>query len=108
MIAWGSARSGAPAYHPWEAENMLLLAVSPPTVAIFWLASREKPLYSKRYFETRSDGVFRSDYTPGFREYIEALDKEVRMRFTIGLPGVRIAARRPQCSPGAVHLRRAG
>lgn len=63
---------------------MLLLIVFAATVAVFWFASKEKPLYTKTYFQTRSSGVFKTDYAMGFREYIEALDKEVRMRFTIG------------------------
>jgi hypothetical protein len=63
---------------------MITLAICAATVAVFWLASREKPLYTKTYFQTRSGGVFRTDYATGFREYVDALDKEVRMRFTIG------------------------
>ena len=63
---------------------MALLIVIIATVAIFWLSSREKPLYSKTYFQTRSFGVFKTDFEKGFREYVTALDNDVRMRFTVG------------------------
>lgn len=51
---------------------------------LVWLASRERPLYTKAYFQTRSDGVFRTDYAPGFKEYLEGVDKEVAARFAVG------------------------
>jgi hypothetical protein len=58
---------------------MLWLVVA-ATAALLWLALKEKPQYRKAYFRTRSDGVFKTDYSPGFREYLEAIDKEVPAR----------------------------
>jgi hypothetical protein len=64
--------------------QMLLLVVAAATIAIFWRAAREKPQYSKIYYETRSSGVFRTEYAPGFEEYLEHVEKEVSARFTVG------------------------
>jgi len=62
---------------------MLFLVVA-ATVALFWLGSREKPQYSKTYFRTRSDGVFKTEYALGFDDYIEHVRQEVGGRFTVG------------------------
>ena len=45
---------------------MLVLVVAAATIALFLLASREKPQYSKTYFRARSGGVFKTEYAPGF------------------------------------------
>lgn len=63
---------------------MILLVVAAVTVALFWLGSREKPQYSKTYLRTRSDGVFKTEYAPGFDEYITHVKHEVAARFTVG------------------------
>jgi len=47
---------------------MLLLVVVAVTIAIFWRAAREKPQYCKTYYDTRSSGVFRTEYAPGFED----------------------------------------
>lgn len=62
----------------------MLWIVVAVTAALLWLASKEKPQYRKAYFRTRANGVFRTDYSPGFREYLEYIDKEVPARFMIG------------------------
>jgi len=62
----------------------MLFLVAAATLALFWLGSREKPQYSKTYHRTRSDGVFKTEYAPGFDEYIEHVKQEVAGRFTVG------------------------
>ncbi len=63
---------------------MLLLSIAAVAGLIFWLASKEKPLYRKAYFRTRADGVFKSDYAPGFEEYLDHVRDETTARFTVG------------------------
>jgi len=63
---------------------MLLLVGMAAALVIFWLGSKEKPLYKKTYYRDRSAGVFRTEYGPGFQEYIEHVEKEVKARFTVG------------------------
>jgi hypothetical protein len=63
---------------------MMLSVVLAAAFAIFWLARREKPLYSKTYYRTRSAGVFKTEYAEGFADYIAYIPKEVRARFTVG------------------------
>ncbi|HTX35416.1 MAG TPA: hypothetical protein VME43_10350 [Bryobacteraceae bacterium] len=62
----------------------MVLGVAIFAVVLFWLASRQKPLYRKMYFETRGDGAFRTEFVPGFKDYLEHLEKEVGARFTVG------------------------
>jgi hypothetical protein len=60
---------------------MLLLVVA-VAIAIFWRAAREKPKYGKTYYDTRSSGVYRTEYAPGFEEYLKHVESEVSARFT--------------------------
>jgi len=53
-------------------------------LVLFWLAFRERPLYNKKYFQSRSNGVFRTEFAPGFKEYLDQLEKEVSARFIVG------------------------
>ena len=62
----------------------MVLGVLLLVLAFCWSASKENPQYRKSYFQSRSDGVFRTEYAPGFSEYLECLEKEVPARFTVG------------------------
>lgn len=51
---------------------------------LLWLASKQSPIYRKVYLETRGDGSFRTDYSPGVEQYLESVEREVGARLVVG------------------------
>ena len=53
-------------------------------VVVLWLASRQNPKYTKAYLQTRSNGPFRTSYSPGAEQYLEFVEEQVRLRMRVG------------------------